>query len=266
MNRLIPAFLLLVVFTAQAAEDWRETLTNPSPGAFPEAKNFRAKFSFGWSDLFEAAEAQADFKREGGRIRVEVKGRTLGLARALWRLDAEHNAVIEAGTFRPVELRQVEKYRNRSIETKVRFAPGRISRFRQVSIDPPDKASWKNLSVPAAFDIVGGLLFVRSQPLNDDDKVRLIVYPGESPYLVEVTVEGREKITAMGQPRDAIRLGLSIRKIETDKGKLTQPVAYQKFRGGSVWVSDDAERLPLRAEVSVFVGFIYGDLISVETP
>jgi hypothetical protein len=41
-------------------------------------------------------------------------------------------------------------------------------------------------------------------------------------------------------------------------------VGYEKFHNGTVWVSDDALRLPLRAEINVFIGFVYGELTKFE--
>ncbi len=105
------------------------------------------------------------------------------------------------------------------------------------------------------------MFFIRSQPLKDGDKVGLIAFPGDSPYLVEVDVEKRETITVAGQPRPAIRLGFKLQKIETKGG--AHLVEHQKFRNGTVWLSDDQDRIPLRAEVNIFVGFVYGELKSV---
>jgi len=38
---------------------------------------------------------------------------------------------------------------------------------------------------------------------------------------------------------------------------------HRKFRRGTIWVSDDAERLLLRIEAQVFVGTVFAELQSV---
>jgi hypothetical protein len=38
---------------------------------------------------------------------------------------------------------------------------------------------------------------------------------------------------------------------------------HKKFRSGRVWISDDARRLPLRAEVDVFIGSVFAELAKV---
>jgi hypothetical protein len=40
-------------------------------------------------------------------------------------------------------------------------------------------------------------------------------------------------------------------------------VPHGKFRSGSVWISDDADRIPLRAEVDIFIGYVFGELESL---
>ena len=38
---------------------------------------------------------------------------------------------------------------------------------------------------------------------------------------------------------------------------------HKKFQRGTVWVSDDEVRLPLRVEVKVFIGHVFAELAEV---
>jgi hypothetical protein len=38
---------------------------------------------------------------------------------------------------------------------------------------------------------------------------------------------------------------------------------HKKFRGATIWVSDDAERLILRIDAQIFVGTVFAELQSV---
>ena len=107
----------------------------------------------------------------------------------------------------------------------------------------------------------GGLLII---DLRTGDTVGLVCFPGDSPYFVTARVEGRETVRAMGRDWPAICLRLGVRKLEVKDKRPTEAVDYAKFRSGTVWVSDDARRVPLRAEVNVMVGFIYGELTGLE--
>jgi hypothetical protein len=80
-------------------------------------------------------------------------------------------------------------------------------------------------------------------------------------YLVRINVIRREKIRWRGQSRNVIRCALEIDWI--DKDYSLKP--HKKFQRGTVWVSDDDLRLPLRIEVKVFIGHVFAELLEVET-
>lgn len=245
-----------------APEDWRAQLT-PKPGNFASLPPGSMEFSFGWSNVLEAANARARFDRIGGEYRARVSGGTLGLARALWPLDAQHSATVPAAGQAGTRFAQVERYRRRSIETQVRFDATGLERKRSTS-DETKPARWKRLNFAPVYDVIGGVLFVRSQPLRIGDTVTLVCFPGDSPYLVSVRVERRETVRVMERDWPALRLRMDVRKLEVEDKRPTEAVRYAKFRSGTFWVSDDDLRLPLRAEVNVMIGFVYGELTKFE--
>jgi hypothetical protein len=220
-------------------------------------------FVFGWSNVLEAAKADATIERRGAEYRAMVTGKTEGLARTLWPLDAQHSALIQASPLRPERISQIERYRSRTLETLVRYDASGIDRLRKTS-NSKDRPKWKRVDFSPIYDVIGGVLYVRSQPLQVGDRIGVVSFPSDSPYLVIVTVEKRENVRCMGRDRPALRLSLDVRKLEVKKNKPTTAVDYAKFRSGTVWVSDDALRLPLRAEVQVFIGFVYGELTGFE--
>jgi len=58
---------------------------------------------------------------------------------------------------------------------------------------------------------------------------------------------------------NAIKLDLQLKRIN----KHLELEPHRKFRRGTIWVSDDAERLLLRIEAQVFVGTVFAELQSV---
>jgi len=220
-------------------------------------------FVFGWSNVLEAARADATITHDGDDYHAVVTGKTEGLARALWPLDAQHSAVLGASPLQPKRISQNEHYRNRIIQTLVRYDSKGVDRLRKSTIDKND-AKWKRVDFSPIYDVIGGILYVRSQPLKVGDKIGVVCFPGDSPYLATVTVEKRETIRCMGQDRPALRLSLDIRQLEVNRKIPTKAVSYAKFRSGKVWVSDDDLRVPLRAEVRIFVGFVYGEMTGLE--
>lgn len=261
--RLALALTLLPAVIFGAGAGWRDQLSDAAPGNFPALPDVKFEVVFGWSNVLEAAQADATIKRSGDKYTAHVTGKTEGLARALWPLDAKHDATIFAPTLRPEETAQTERYRRRTIDTRVKFDDQGLRRWRETS-DAKTPAKWKRFEFTPVFDVIGGVMFVRSQPLRVGDQVGLICFPGDSPYVVVVRVEKRETIRCMGREWPALRLSLSVRKLETKKNRPTDAVGYSKFRSGTVWVSDDDLRLPLRAEVNVMIGFVYAELSGFE--
>jgi hypothetical protein len=260
---LILALCLLAGASARGGEEWRSQVTAAPAGKFTDLPSIAMHFSFGWSNVLKAAEADATIRRKGSQYHAVVGGKTDGLARALWPLDAQHTATIQASPLKPIRMAQIERYRKSTIETQVRYDATGLDRYRKVT---PTKTppKWKRVNFAPVYDVISGVLYVRSQPLRIGDKIGVICFPGDSPYIAVVTVKGRENIKCMGKSRPALKLGLEVRKLEVKDKKPTTAVAYEKFKSGTIWVSDDELRLPLRAEVSIFVGFVYGELTGYE--
>lgn len=241
-------------------EDWQTKLTPPVLGAAPPMRLLHATYRFGWSK-FDAAVADFDYTRtKEGLMQLEVTTRTDGFVRKLWAMDATHTGLYEPVTLRPVSSVQTEIYKKETLTTKLDFDAEGVARLK-VS-NPPDKnpPKTKRFDFPAVFELYGALLFVRSQPLQKDDAVRLVVYPATDPYLAEVKVLGREKIEVGKKRYDAVKLDLKLRRI-TKKLELEK---HAKFKRATAWLSDDRDRLLLKIQAEVSVGSVWTEMQSVK--
>jgi hypothetical protein len=97
--------------------------------------------------------------------------------------------------------------------------------------------------------------------LNQGDRLTLAVFPGDWMYLARLKVEGREKLRWRGKEKPAIRVALEIDRINKDY--TLSP--HKKFQHGTIWVSDDDQRMVLRIEVKVFIGHVFAELAEVQT-
>jgi hypothetical protein len=255
-------FLAAAVSLCPAEEMWRSRVRPERAGDFPLVRPFQAEFRFGWSNVVEAARARAGISYEGNKVVTTVSGGTRGLARTLWSLTARHRAETSLGQFLPVAFTQSEIYAKKKVLTEAVAKPDGLWYIRRVPTDPGNRPKWKRVKVAPVRDIVSGMLFMRSLPLRDGDRIGLIAFPGDSPFLCEVQVEKRETIKVAGQPFKAIKMTFQLQRIDTSRDN--QLVAHGKFRSGAVWVSDDENRIPLRAEVNIFVGYVYGELVSIK--
>jgi len=239
---------------------WREEVVRPGAGPFPAPSDLTARYVFGWSGI-EAAEAEVKLRRGAeGNFTGTVQGGTKGPARTLYKLDADYRTEVGGADFRSRQFTLTERYRTYRVEEKAEFRPGGVRAWRESDKKGAKPPKWKNFYVPGLRDMAGALLLARSQPLDQGDRISLAVFPGDWMYLARLKVEGREKLRSRGEDRKAIRLALEIDRIEKDYS--LSP--HKKFHHGTIWVSDDNLRIPLRIEVKVFVGHVFAELAEVQ--
>jgi hypothetical protein len=265
---LVSALLILSmggIPSALGASDpyaaWDETLTPaPSKLSMPIAP-FVAEYRFGWEGI-EAGGAKVQVTAlTTSRCRIVARGGPNEFIRKLWNYEAVYIGETGRDGEVPSWFSLDESYPTGAMRSDAIFKEAKVvAVHRKMSEVKP----WESTDLPEVRDLFSTMLFVRSQPLRNGDKLRLVVFPDQNPYLADLTVAGRDTLTVMGKKIRAIRFTLKIQTIEThgsNKGRL-EP--YRKFHSAHIWISDDAERLPLRAEVDLFIGRIFAELNSLK--
>jgi Protein of unknown function (DUF3108) len=238
--------------------DWLSSLTSDKgPGNFAAPPAMRLAYRFGWSGL-QAAKAEIHlFSPSQNTFEIEAAGGTSGLPRALFKLDVYHHATENKVTLRPIHFFQEEKYRSETIKTNVDFGSDEVTGFREKI--PGDHAPKPNtFKFSPVFDMGAALLWVRSQPLADGETESIVVWASNAPYLAKVTVLSRDTIKIDGQKRNAIKLDLKLFRID----KKMHLKEHKLFKGGRGWLSDDDQRIPLRIEADIFIGYVFAELES----
>ena len=261
-KRLGIAALLLfaAVIPLHGAPAWQSSLSKDPPGSFPPPRSLHANYVFGWSGI-TAATAEVQFTRlTADRVQIQGAGRTVSLARALWKYDVAYRALGNSETLRPVETHQTDTYRAKKITTDLSFSGNTVRRSRIETPPSPGKTKPKDFTFPNLFDLQTALLYVRSQPLQKGSSYSLVVYPSTNAYVATVTVTGREKISVRSGSYSAIKMDLQLKRV----GKEMNLEPHRKFRRATIWVSDDADRLVLRIEAQVFVGTVFAELQSIK--
>jgi Protein of unknown function (DUF3108) len=253
-------FAIAIVSVGCLHAGWRDSLSSDVAGPVPPIRPFEAEFRMGWSDI-DAARAKVTIGYQGENVRVAGSGATTGLARLLWQLDATLEATSATPNFQTVYSIQQESYAKRTIAIQIVSRPDGIWRLRENNPPGENPARWTNLKISPLRDLFSGTLFIRSKILSPGETVSTIVYPGDAPFLVEMKSLGVEKIAIAGSPREAIKLDLKIHRINMKKGESLE--AHEKFQNGTVWLSNDADRIPLRIEVNIFVGYVFAELESI---
>jgi hypothetical protein len=251
--------ILLALCNGSLAANWQATLSRDSAGNFPELRPLRAFYRFGWSGL-TAATGEVHFtKPANDRFQLDGTGRTIGLVRALWKMDVNYHAVANTQALNPIETQQTENYRSKRIVTHLTFTNSGVTRVRTEDRGASAKTKTRQFVLPNLFDMHSAALYLRSQPLAQGSTYRLVVYPATNAYLATVTVLGREKISVHAGAYKAIKLDLRLKRI----GDHLELQPHKKFRRATIWVSDDAERMILRIEAQVFVGTVFAELQSM---
>jgi len=263
LENILAGLIFAVLLAAPLHADWRDSLTPDEAGTFPPVRPFEAEFRIGWTDI-EAARARVKVSDDGGTIRLDAAGATSGLARALWQLDASIESSTAREGFRTIYTVMKENYAARLVMTQIVARPDGIWRLRENFPEGENPARWKRLKIAPARDIFSGALFFRSQALAPGESVSAIIFPGDTPFFVELKVAGTGPLTIAGAARDAIRIDLSLQKINVKNDFRLEPQG--KFRSGTVWVSNDADRIPLRVELDLFIGYVFAELESVWFP
>ena len=219
-----------------------------------------AKYGFGWSGFPGATADVRLSKTAEDRLQLDVAAHTIGFVRTLWKFDASHTSIVQGATLHPLEVKQVENVRSKKTVTDLSFGPAGVTSKVTETPARSGGAKVRHFDFPNLFDLQSGLLYLRSQPLEERSVQHIVVYPATSAYLATLTVLGRERLSVPAGSYNAIKLDLQLSKI----GKKRELEPHRKFRRATAWVSDDPDRLMLRIEAQIFVGAVFAELQSVE--
>ncbi len=242
------------------ASNWEASVTAGPPGLFSPPRPLVATYHFGWTGI-TAATAEVHFiKKSPDSFELDGTGHTIGFVRALWKMDVAVRAVADADRFRPISLDQTETIRGKTIVTKLAFNSTGVTRVRnETKRGVATPLSTKQFNFQNLFDLHSAMLYIRSQSLREGSVHRLVVFPAASPYLATITVTGRERISIPAGSFNAIKCDLQLKKI----GKKGELEPHKKFRRGTIWISDDPDRILLRIYAQIFVGTVFAELQSV---
>ena len=240
---------------------WEKTLTPVAASPFPAIDPFRATYRFGWEGLSAGgAEVELAQGSDGNRRRIMAQGGPNSLIRKLWNYQALYVGEAEVSGEVPSWFRMDEEVAKGDLLSEAIFGDDSVfACHRFISEAKP----WTFTQLPGVRDLFAAMLFVRSQPLRDGDRLRLTVFPDQNSYLVDLTVAGRDTLTILGKNIRAICFTVKIQTIRTREPDLGRLAPHKKFRSGRVWMSDDGRRLPLRAEVDVFIGSVFAELSKI---
>jgi len=247
---------------AQAPPEWAKDLTPSTTGPFATMLPMSLDFQLSWKGMLDSGKLRMDFAppdvKKPGRYVVRTSASSTGAAAALFPYQHSFWAELDSKTMRPSLFRATEVDKKESSTTTVQYQDSKVVSSETTKNLQTGKVSTKDrtfLYTPV-YDIFSAMLHVRSQNLNTGEKVCMVIQPFDQPYLLRVQSMGSE----MHNGQKAIRLSLSMSKIHRRKMTL-EP--YTKLNGpATLWLSDDADRVPIEFRAAVFIGEVRATLVN----
>jgi hypothetical protein len=248
------ALLCLVPLALRADEPaWKSTLTDPALGSYPKLAPCRLEYRASWKGVIDAATLQMEFgnpaNAKPGLFVVTSASQSLGAAAALFPYKHWFWSELDAATFKPKLFHSVEELDDKHVNHSLDYGSAGVhcSQTTKITKTGTEYTNAKDFAFAPVFDIFSAMLFIRSQELKDESRYIFVIQPGETPYLVNVRVAGRE----LHDGKNSIRLSVAMQKIST---KTLELKPYKKMKNASLWLSDDEDRVPLEIRVAAYVG------------
>jgi hypothetical protein len=244
-----------------AAPAWKSELTSPARGPLPNPAPASIELELSWKGMLRAGVVTIDFAprdvRKPGIYCVRASSASLGAAALFHPYRSDFWTEMHSKTLIPRYAHAVETEPEEITDTTVRYHSNRAEVMEIVKTikTGATRKSTRVFREPAVFDIFSAMLHVRSQPLAAGDEIRIVVMPFTTPYLLKVRVAARE----VHNGRKAIRLNVGMRKIDRDTLELKP---YKKLKKDiTLWLGDDADRMPLEIRAPAFIGDVRAVLV-----
>ncbi len=234
-----------------AVPSWAKEITSAKPGTHPPLRPTKLLYQLSWKGQVQAGHVVFTFGAKGSNekiLKTTCVGGSEGVAAQLFPYSFDMQGQINKSDLSPVLMHCSETDKNETQVTTVRYFPGmvnvkEISRPHSTGVD---QTMSRTFAFAPVFDAFTSMLHIRSQALKQGDEIVLVIHPFAAPYLAKIQVLGREKING----NNAIKLNINLTKINKDLS--LKP--YTKMKKATLWISDDADRIPLELRVATFIG------------
>ena len=261
-HRLLLISLLTAcsVSTARSAPAWEKDLTSPTIGPHPPLSPSVLELNVSWKGLVNSGKVTMEFAPKGANkpaaFVVRSTAISLGPAAMVFPYIGTSWTELETVTLKPRFFHSVETRDGETTTTTTRYSKKNVE--SNVTTGLPGKTAGapksQSFSFSPVFEVYSAILHIRSQKLALGDQITLVIHPFNNPYLLRAKVLGREKHDG----RDAIRLSVNMQKIDL---KTLDLKPYKKIKSAAtLWLSDDADRIPVELRAAVFIGDIRATL------
>jgi Protein of unknown function (DUF3108) len=234
------------------------SLAGGADNHLPFAAGETLTYNVNWS-VFPAGRVVVEFfghdKKPGGSYKVKTSAQSSGFVSVLYKVHDEFESSFGPQTICSHRIAKSVNEGRRHKETEIHFDYARgmaiLDERDPSKQDAPAKHAENG--IPACVqDVVSAFYYLRAQPLEVGQSVKLAVNDGGETSEVVVEVQRREQIQTGVGNRTALRVEPKVfGKLFKKKGRML------------IWLSDDPQRLPLRIKMVLPIGSIVGTLASV---
>ncbi len=239
---------------------WESELSAAAPGDFPPVPAGVLDLQLSWKGMINSGYLRLDFAapdatKPGVRV-VRSSAASVGIAAGLYPYQSTFWSEIDSSSLKPRLFHAVDSDGRETVTSTSRFLAGRVE-FEEITRNLRSRAEsqrQETFKFAPVFDIFSAMLWVRSQKLAVGDQINLVLNPFGTPYLLRVTVVQRE----IHLERKTIRLSVGMQKIHPRTLELRP---YKKMKqAATLWLTDDAARIPLELRAPVFIGDVRATL------
>lgn len=256
----IALWFLLGLAAAAAEPEWQGQLTSPKPGNWKPLAPCLLDFQLSWKGMLDSGTMRMEFAPKEivkpGSLVIRSSSASRGTAALLFPYQSHSWSEVNPSTLRPKFFQSTEIDHRETVTTTNRYFSDRVESLEITKLHKKKSPTRNERSFHQrlVFDTFSAMLHIRSQKLANGDRVTLLTQPYATPYLITVRVVGRE--AHLG--RKTIKLSVGMRKIDRKTLKLRP---YKKMkRDATLWLSDDADRIPVEFRAAVFIGDVRATL------
>jgi hypothetical protein len=244
---LVVSLLTLFHSAYGGEEDWKKLVSSQKLGSFPLPKPIQLTYSASFQNLIESGKISFVFGKKDERYPQFYISQSFGgsyFKTLPYNFDATSFANPKSLTPKLLVANEVDD--SEQVKIFNTYSKNSVS-HKKTTTPVKSKAVEEKSHVFSGIPIhdpLTALLFVRSQKLDLGDKVYLCIHPFSDPYFCTVTVLGKEQYLG----KNCIKLDIALRKIDKETSNLKD---YKKLKHASIWISDDAVRIPLEFRIQV---------------
>ncbi|MCW1913763.1 DUF3108 domain-containing protein [Luteolibacter sp. GHJ8] len=245
--------IMLLALASTAMADWKNEVTPAKLGSHPKLVPQEFEYRLSWKGMVDAGKLTFTFGKRDPKFpsdyAVRVSGGSTGIASKLYKNKVAVFSRLDPATLRPRVCVGVQDEGDEVNTTRTTWSGPVVKSEQTITITKNGKTATvgSEFKFTPVHDVCSAMLHVRSHKLDDGDTLVLPLQPFNRPYLLRVHVQGREKFAG----RDTIKLSVGLQKIDPNTKAL---LPYKKLKSATLWLSDDANRIPVELRSEVFIG------------